>query len=244
MSPPGKTYKKKPKLYKPKKGASTTSLAKRVAKIEAKDKMDTVYYNYGQVASQLLIGPVYAHHLTNTLGWTPIFGSEPASREEESNKVTYKGALLDLYFKANNETSQTTFTVFLVSITDIYGQNFNVATGALGLTAGFHYYANGAQVLLNKKCFKIYEQRRFTLGNNGTALTAPSAQTQYGTDKRIYMKVKKNQTFANPYGNWKDLAAQLDPNKNMYLLVFCDNVADEKNPALNLSVVHTVQQMI
>jgi hypothetical protein len=241
MSPPKKG---KAKLFKPKKGTSTTSLAKRVKKIEAKDKMDTVYYNYGNVFSQLLGTPYNVFHLSNLTAWTPIFGSQ-AGREEESNKTTYKGLGLDLYFRANNETAQTTFTVFLVSITDLYGQNFNVATGALGLTAGYHYYANGSQVLLNKRCFKIHKSRRFTLGNNGTALVNPSAQTQYGTDKRIYMKVKKNQVFNNPYGNWKDLYAPLDPNKNMYLLVFNDNVLEDgKSPALNMSVVHTVQQMI
>ena len=241
MSPPGKTLKKgKGKA----KATGMAALSKKVSKLEKKDKMDTVYYNYGNVFSNLLFSPYNVFHLTNLTNWVPIFGSQ-AGRESEANKTTYKGLVMDLYFKANSETNQTTFTVFLVSITDLYGQNFNVATGALGLTAGFHYYDNGGQVILNKKCFNIHQQRRFTLGNNGTALTAPSAQTQYGTDKRIYMKVKKNQVLANPYGDWKDLNAPLDPNKNMYLIVFNNNaVQDEKSPALNISIVHTVQQMI
>jgi len=243
MSPPGKTLKKGNGKGK-KKGASTTSLAKRVSKIEAKNKMETVYYNFGNVFTQLLGTPYNVFHLTNCSGWIPIFGSQ-SGRDTEANKTIYRGVALDLYFKANSETANTTFTVFLVSITDLYGQNFNSATGALGLTAGFHYYANGSQVLLNKKCFKIHKSKRFTLGNNGTALTAPSAQTQYGTDKRIYMKVKKNQVFANPYGDWKDVYCPPDPNKNMYLLVFNDNVmGDAHSPALNMSVIHTIQQMI
>jgi len=225
----------------PTKGKTYQALSSAIKKLEAKNKMDTVYLNYGNVFSQLLTGPYHVFHLTNTNSWISIFGTD--ANDGEGNKITYKGLGMDLYFRSFTETQNVTFTVFLVSITDLIGQNFNVATGALGLTNGFHYYDQAGQVLLNKKCFNIHAKRRFQLGNNGTALTTPSAQMQYGTEKRMYFKVKKNQVFQNPYGDWKDIQAQLDPNKNMYLLVFQNNGgADADYPAVDINVVHTVQK--
>jgi len=218
-------------------------LTTEIKKLIAKDKKDTVYLNYAQQSANLLPAFVNVFHLTNTQAWIPIFGTD--ANDGEGNKITYKGLGMDLYFRSFSETSNVTFTVFLVSLTDLIGQNFNVATGALGLTAGFHYYYNDGMVLLNKKCFTIHNRKRFQLGNHGTVLTAPSAQMQYGSEKRIYMKVSKNQVYANPFGNWKDIQAQLDPNKNMYLLVFTnDTNGDEQAPALNINTVHTVQKNI
>ena len=219
------------------------SLTKKIKNMEATIKMDKVYLNYGTAVSNLLLGPVQAYHLTNTQSWISIFGTD--ANDGEGNKITYKGLGIDMYFRSFSEPKNISFTVFLVSLTDLIGQNFNVATGALGLVAGFHYYESpsGGQVLLNKKCFKIHTKRRFQLGNNGTALGNPSAMMQFGTERRLYFKVSKNQVFQNPYGDWKDIQAQLDPNKNMYLLVFCNNSgADAQNPALDFNVVHTVQK--
>lgn len=236
---PRKTTSTKPrKQYKAK---SYKTLSTRMKKLEAIQKQDKVYLNYGNVVNQNLAGNVEVFHLTNTASWNVIFGTD--AQDADNNKVIYKGLGMDLYFNSANEPANITFTCFLVSLTDLIGVNFNVNTGNLSLVNNFHYTIQGAQVLLNKKCFKIHKVKRFTLGNNNTALSAPSAQKQYGTDYRFYWKCSKNQVFMNPYGDWKPINAQLDPNKNMYLLVFNDNSAlDLESPTLQYNVVHTVQK--
>lgn len=234
-----KTAVKRP--YKKRSLKTYKSLSSAIKQLQAKDAKQTQYLNYGQTVNSNLSGPVEAFHLTNTNSWNVIFGTE--ANDADCNKVIYKGLGMDLYFQSNNETAQITFTVFLVSLTDLIGQNFNVGSGALSLVNNFHYVVQGSQVLINKKCFNIHKVKRFTLGNHGAALSTSAAQTQYGTDKRLYFKVPKNQVFQNPYGDWKPIPAQLDPNKNMYLLVFNDNSAlDLENPTMQMNVVHTVQK--
>lgn len=238
---PRKSNPNKPRKQRVAKSYKT--LTTRMKSLEAKQKQQTQYLNYGNVVNNNVSGNVEVFHLTNTNSWNVIFGTD--AQDADCNKVIYKGMGMDIYIQSANEPANVTFTCFLISLTDLIGQNFNVATGVLSLVSGFHYSIQGAQVLLNKKCFKIHKVKRFTLGNNSTALTAPSAQKQYGTDMRFYWKLSRNQTFQNPYGDWKPIQAQLDPNKNLYLLVFNDNSAlDLENPTIQYNIVHTVQKSL
>jgi len=236
---PRKTTVKKPrKQYKAK---SYTTLTKRLKKVEAKQKQDTQYLCYGNVSNANLSGPVEVNHLTNSNSWNVIFGTD--AQDADCNKVIYKGFGMDVYIQSSNEPANITFTCFLVSLTDLIGSNFNVNTGALTLVNNFHYTVQGSQVLLNKKVFKIHKVKRFTLGNNNQALSTSTAQRQYGTDMRFYWKLKRNQVFQNPYGDWKTVNAQLDPNKNIYMLIFNDNVAaDLESPTCQYNIVHTIQK--
>ena len=228
----------------PQKPTSYNKLTKAIKRLEAVNKQDHIYLNYGNVVTPTnLSANVDVFHLTNTNNWNVIFGTDAA--DADTPKVIYCGLGMDIYINSNNEPAQIQFTCFLVSLTDLIGQNFNVGSGALGLTSGFHYSIQGGMVLLNKKCFNIHKMKRFVLGNNATALSNPSAQTQHGSDKRFYWKLSRNQTFMNPYGDWKPINAQLDPNKNLYLLVFNDNSAlDLENPQIQFNIVHTVKKNI
>ena len=60
--------------------------------------------------------------------------------------------------------------------------------------------------MMNKKIFNIHRIMRRTLTNHGTAVSAPSAQTQYGTDFRFYIKHSPRSTITNAVGDWKALS--------------------------------------
>jgi len=232
------------KLAYPQKKQSYAKLSKAIKVLEKKQKMETQQLNYGNVVTPTNLSANFDQfHLTNTNNWNVIFGTD--AEDSDSPKVVYKGLVMDILVTSNNEPAQIQFTCFLVSLTDLIGSNWNVNTGALTLVANFHYSIQGGMVLLNKKCFNIHKTKRFVLGNNGTALANPSAQTQYGTDRRFTWKLSRNHNFVNPYGNWKPLQAVLDPSKNLYLLIFNDNSAlDLENPQVQYNIVHTIEKAI
>jgi len=223
---------------------AVTTLAKAVKSIQRKMKQKTIMLNYGQTFdNQFLSSAVDVFKLSNYTNWTRIFGA--AADDEAGNKAIHKGFGCDLYFDANSETDATHMTVFLVSLKDnIRGAAFSNTTGALSLSGGVDFYNNGGFVLLNKNVFNIHSVKRFTLGNNGVGLGSSTAQTQFGSDRRIYMKVKCNKTIYNPAGNWKDLQCSQDASDNYYILVFNDNgILDAAYPRMRAAIVHTVEQL-
>jgi hypothetical protein len=136
--------------------------------------------------------------------------------------------------------------VFLVSLKDnARGGLFNNSSGVLSLSNNIDYYTNGGGfTMLNKDSFNIHGVRRFTLGNNGVGLGSSTAQTQYGTDRRIYMKIKCNKVIMSTLGNWKQLDCSQDPSDNFYVLVCNDNgIFDATYPRMRATVVHTVEQL-
>lgn len=231
------------RLTKPKSTAITT-LAKAVKNIQLKMKQKTIMLNYGQQFDNSLIsGDFDQFKLSNYSAWTPIFGA--SGDDGTANKMIHKSFGLDMYINANSESDETHFTVFLVSLKDdMRGAGFNNTNGTLSLSSGFDYYQTSGFTMLNKKNFNIHGIRRFTLGNNGVGLGSSTAQTQYGTDRRVYLKMRCNKTVTNSTGNWRDLGCSPDPSDNYYLLVFNDNgIFDATYPRVRINVVHTVEQL-
>lgn len=221
-----------------------TTLAKAVKSIQLKMKAKTVILNYGQqFDNPNLSSDVDVFKLSNYSAWNRIFGA--SADDEHANKMIHKGFGIDMYFSASSEPNQTNFTVFLVSLKDnIRGGAFSTTSGALTLAGNVDYYNQAGFTLLNKANFNIHAIKRFTLGNNGVGLGSSTAQTQYGTDRRIYMKMRCNKSIYNVNGNWKSLDCSQDPSDNYYLLVFNDNgILDAEFPRMRATVVHTIEQL-
>lgn len=221
-----------------------TTLAKAVKSIQSKMKRKTIMLTYGQqFDNSLLSGDVDQFKLSNYTSWSPIFGT--SANDGTQNKTIHKSFGLDMYFNSNSETDPINFTVFVVSLKDDFkAGGFNNTNGTLSLSNFVDYYSNQGLVLLNKKNFNIHGVRRFTLGNNGVGLGSSTAQTQYGTDRRIYMKVRCNKTIVNAIGDWSALQCSPDPSDNYYVLVFNDNgIFDATYPRVRINVVHTVEQL-
>ncbi len=194
------------------------------------------------------MGDVEVFKLSNISNWSAIFGT--GADDGQANAMIHKSMGIDMYLTLENtvnEPDATQFTIFLVSLKDEFNSNsnnFNNTTGALTLASGFHYAVSGGLVMINKKVFNIHAVKRRVLTNHGTALTAPSAQTQGGTDMRCYIKYAPRKKIVAPYGNWSALACPGDPSKNYFLLVFNDNSAlDLQSPKIQINVVHTVEQL-
>lgn len=221
--------------------SNVQALAKAVSSLKRSMRTQHQYLNYSQGSSALaLTGDVQILNLSAYSAWNPLFGT--TANDATDNRAVHSSFGLDMYFNCANEIDRIGFTVFLVSLKDSIGSAFTASSGALSLVNGDHYAMINGQALLNKKVFTIHKTKRFELSNNGTALTAPSAQTQFGTDRRFYWKCRVNKMIINPTGDWKSMSSAQDPSKNYYLLVFNDNSAiDLQNPTLSYAVVHTIK---
>jgi len=231
------------KLLKAKPTAITT-LAKAVKSIQRKMKEKTIMLNYGQqFDNQLISGDFDQFKLSNYSAWSPIFGT--AANDGTANAMVHKSFGIDMYINCNSETDRTNFTIFLVSLKDSARNGiFNNTNGTLSLTNAVDYYSNSGFTLLNKKSFNIHGIKRFQLGNNGVGLGSSTAQTQFGTDRRIYMKMRCNKKVEAAGTDWTTMGCSPDPSDNYYLLVFNDNgIFDATYPRVQLNVVHTVEQL-
>jgi len=223
-----------------------TTLAKAVKSIQSKMKQKTVTLNYGEnVSNALLSSQLDIFHLTKYSAWNGIFGAN--ADDTTANSAIHKGFGIDMYIDSASETDPINFTVFLVSLKDdIRGGAFNRVSGALSLNDSEDYYTYQGFSMLNKKCFNIHATKRFTLGNNGVGLGSSTAQTQFGTDRRFYMKKRFSHKITNndSNGNWKSLNCSQDASDNYYLLVFNDNnLLDATYPRIRYNIVHTVEQL-
>lgn len=204
--------------------------------------------NYQQTFSTGVTADATIFKLSNISSWSAIFGT--GADDGTANSMVHKSMGIDMYLTLENtvnEPDTTEFTIFLVSLKDEFNtnsNNFNQLTGDIVLSAGFHYAVNGGLVMLNKKVFNIHAVKRRVLTNHGQALSASSAQTQGGTDMRLYLKYSPRKKIVAPYGNWKDIACPGDPSKNYFLICFNDNSAlDLQNPRMKINVVHTIEQL-
>jgi len=237
---------RKSKLNKLAKGKNTTTktLASQIKSIQKQIKRKSIYLNFGQQFDKTLSSDVDIFKLSNYSNWVNIFGS--SSNDSEANKMIHKSFGLDMYLESSTEPNSIQFTVFLVSLKDqIRGAAFNNSNGNLTLANNTDYYAQNGLVLLNKSAFNIHAVKRCVLGNNGVGLGSSTAQTQYGTDRRYYMKVSCNKTVGDsPQGDWRNMDCSPDPSDNYYLLIFNDNgILDAENPRVRINVVHTVEQL-
>jgi len=227
------------------KGKSTKiqTLAKAVSRIQRSMRTKCEYLTFQQSGNVGVTGDVYVYNLCDYLNMGNLFGS--SGDDTSQNRIIHQSFGVDMYLTLENtinEPDTTQFTVFMVSLRDIIGSDFVPSTGGLTLTPGAHYAINGGLVLLNKKIFNIHKVKRVVLTNHGTALSAPSAQTQGGTDWRGYWKFSPRSliTNATTNSNWKGLRSALDPSKQYYILVFNNNSgADLQNPVFQYNAVHT-----
>lgn len=174
------------------------------------------------------------------------FGS--TANDLESNRLFDKSMTIQLKFSCGNELSNVNYTMFLVSLKDSAndGDMFDPTTGDLELDPGVHYNPNVStqlgQVMLNRKCFNIHYYKRFTIGNNGSALTQATAQGQLKSERIFTIKKKLNNWITNPTGDvWGNMATARDPSKQYYLLIFNDdNTLDLEYQNLAYNIVRAV----
>lgn len=224
------------------KPTAITTLAKAVKSIQLKMKQKTVMLNFGEkIDYSNLSSNVDIFPLSKFSNWNPIFGT--GANDTEANKCIHKSFGIDMRFEANSETDATNFTIFIVSLKDnVVG--FNNTSAGLSLTSDLDYHQEDALAMVNKKSFNIHYVKRFTLGNNGVGLGSSTAQTQYGTDRRFYTRIRCNKSITNPHGDWKSLTCSPDPSDNYYLLIFNDNgILDATYPRVRCNIVHTVEQL-
>lgn len=224
---------------------SNAKLQKQINALRKNANRNVEYLNLVQTVDNVNVtSPALSLGLSYFSGMSGTFGT--TGDDFESSKIIHKSFGMDCYVtlenSVNNEESTIGFTAFLVSLRDEIGPYFLPGTGGLTLTAGITHESIKGMVLLNKKMFKIHKTKRFTLSNHDTALTAPSAQNQFGTDRRWYWRFSPNKTISNPYGNWKALNSANDPSKTYYFLLFTDNTsADLESPACSITAVHTMK---
>lgn len=220
------------------------ALAKAVRSLQRKAKSEAEYLNYSQNIDNNNLGTVNVWNLSYYSSWARVFNT--STNDDTPNKMIHKSFGMDVRVSlentVNNEEETVNFTAYLVSLRDDIGGYFAPGTGSLTMVDGQTHSTLRGMVLLNKRLFNIHKMKRFTLTNYGTALTAPAAQSQYGTDRRWYWRMPVNKMVTNPTGDWKVLNSAQDPSKTYFLIVFSDNsTADLESPALNASIVHTIK---
>jgi len=178
--------------------------------------------------------------------WTPIFGT--SSNDGIANQIQHVSLKMTIYCTLENvinEPDTIGVSLFLCSMKDNIGQNFNPATGLVTLVPGFHFTTLQGQVIVNSKVIKVHKVKRLMLTNHGSALGVPSAKNQDGTDYRASWYLKTNKRIVNPYGDWRQLICPPDPSLNYFLLAFNDNsVVDLQSPKLQLNIVHNTKSIL
>lgn len=222
-----------------KKATTLPKLAKQVRSLQRYVKRDQLYLNYSQTWANSTVSSTYtAFHLNDFSSWGRIFGT--TANDDVANGIIWKSSGLDMKFTTGNEPANVNFTVMLLQCKDA-AKPLIGSTGALTLTNGDTHYTQSGLTMVNKKFFNILRIKRFSLGNNGQTASQSTAQTQFGTDRRYYMKISPNKKIVNPTGDWKNLTQSLDPSGNYYLVVFNDNSAlDLESPDVTMNAVHTV----
>lgn len=241
----GKRARTIPKTKAKDKRPTNAKLQRQINRLRSQVNRDVEHLNLVQVVDNVNVTqPALSLGLSYFSGMTPTFGT--SNDDFESSKIIHKNAVLDCYVSlensVNDEESTIGFTAFIVSLKDEIGPYFLPGSGGLTLTAGITHETIKGMVLLNRKMFRIHKSKRFTLTNHNTSLANPSAQTQFGTDRRWYWKINPNKVVSNPYGNWKALNSANDPSKTYYFLLFTDNTsADAESPACSITAIHTMK---
>lgn len=220
------------------------ALAKSVRTLQRKVRSQHQFLNfsYGE-SNRTIVSNYEVIPLCNFSALNPIFGT--SGNDGYDNKIIHQSFGIDMYLQANTESDLVRMTIFLVSLKDAIGSAFNPSTGALTLTNGDHYAQVDGQSFLNKKAFNIHKVKRLQFTNHGSALTNSTAQTQKGTDCRMYWKWSPRSMVTNPTGDWRSLSSALDPSKQYYLLIMNDNSSlDLENPTITYARVHTFKTVV
>lgn len=239
---------------------SVAKLAKQVKTLQRKERRNHQYLNFVDKGAYLTVNADYQNvNLCNYQGLValgPIFGT--GNEDCQGNQMIHKAMGIHCYVDLENinginEEGTVHFSAFLVSLKDAAnnGTMFNPSTGSLNLVPNVDYVMSsvgagqtGGMVMINKKKFTIHRKKFFTLSNREQGLGIAASQTQYGTNKQWYWKLKMNNFIKNPQGNWASLQTALDPSKQYYLILFNDNtLLDSEAPQWQYSVVHTIQTL-
>lgn len=222
-----------------KKSSGLASLARKVNTLVRARRQNAQWLNMTRAETNQSLAQFYQYNMCLFSSMTPLFGT--TTDDLADPKVLYHSTKVQcrvtLENSVNNEESTTRFSAFLVSLRDRIPQSkFNNSLGTLTLTNGQDYTINQGIAYLNRKIFNIHKTKYFTLTNYNTALTAPAAQSMYGTDMEWSWSMAPKMTIEHPAGNWSALASALDPSKQYYVLVFSDNqTGDLENPDVTIS---------
>lgn len=225
---------------------NVVKLAKAVKSLQRVNKRAAVWNQLTRVYNANVQSDYMYYELDKFSSMTLQFGT--ASNDTHSNKIVNYSDLIRTNINLENagltETGRINFHCFLVSLKDEIGAAFNPSTGAITLTAGTHYFTSQGLFILNPKCFKIHDSKRFILDNHGVALTSSTAQTQYGTEISFDMYLRRNQMVQTTGADWGAAACPPDPSKNAFVLIFNDNsILDVEYPALNIAHKKVVKSL-
>lgn len=230
-------------VYKPKPKKNTLAKVNRQIKtIKSTLKKERVY---GQMVQyyNLTIGSDYTYvNLCDFASQGGVFGT--SANDLTGNKAKICSIDLDMYLTASSEKDTIGYTIFLVSLKDNIGSDFNTYTGALGASINNHYVYYNGMAKLNTAVFKIHKTKRITMTNFGKAIGDPTSKQQFGIDCRWNWKIRPNKLVKNAYGDWRGLHSSVDPSNQYYLMIFNDNSAlDAENPNIKINQLNNYEVM-
>jgi len=225
------TYRRSNKVYALERKVNSLIRSKRVA---------TQWLNM-QRNDTNSIAQFYWYNACNFVNGNPMFGTTTDDFDDpkvrfHSTSINCRVSLENL---VNNEEETTRFTAYLVSLKDRISQaKFSNTAGTLTLSPIQDYNLLQGVAYLNHKMFKIHCTKRFTLTNYGTALSAPAAQSEFGTAHEWTWSIRPNSIIENANGNWNTLASSMDSSKQYFVLIFSDNqTGDLESPSVNINQI-------
>lgn len=230
-----------------KKTPGVAQLARRVDRLVRSRKQATQWLNLQRSETGASIAQFYWYNMMNFANSNSMFGTSADDFSDPKIRLhsTTINCRVSLENQVNNEEETTRFTAFLVSLKDkIPSSKFTNTSGALTLAPITDYNLIQGVAYLNHKLFKVHRVKRFTLTNYGTALSAPAAQSQFGTAHEWTWSVRPNSIIENTQGNWNVLSSAMDPSKQYYLLVFSDNqTGDLESPAVSINQISNFKRI-
>lgn len=230
-------------VYKPKKPKQTLAkVDKQIKSIKNTLKKERVYGQKVQYYNVTPTGDLTYLNLCDFASQVGVFGT--AANDLTGNKTKICSIDLDMYLTASSEKDTIGYTIFLVSLKDNIGSDFNTYTGALGASINNHYIFYNGMAKLNTSVFKIHKSKRITMTNFGKAIGDPTSKQQFGLDCRWNWKIRPNKIVKNAFGDWNTLHSSVDPSNQYYLLIFNDNSGvDFENPNIKLTQLNNYEVM-
>ena len=251
----GRTFKKRStrpyrrRAYRPTR--SVAALAKRVSILSRRMRQkNPPLILTRSVNNTAVSAPLVTYGLDQYNSMTQVFGT--GTDDLTCNRVIDTSDVLDITCRLENaslladEVDTINFTCYMVQLKDATAGNQYTGAGSLNISNVNDNVSTpnpGAHALLNLKYFKILKTKKFTLTNNGVALSASTAQTQFGTDMRWTWKIRQPRLIENPTGNF-NVRPPVDPSKARFLLFFNDNQTfDVAAPSIIINHVKTLRQI-
>lgn len=236
-------FQAKRKAYKPDK----TALVKKVNKLARAVKGSYTLQYLQNRGSSTMAAPYLGINLIQWPAFKQIYGTGAPDWVDE-NSFVLKTMKVDLIMRIANELDNVDYSMFVVQLKGAANTVYDKSTGALSLTQDLHYARNDlgdskeGSVFLNPSMFKILLQRRFTIGNNGQAISSGAGLPNLFVNKRVTKTFVINQTYTNPAGNVSALAASIHPSKQYYILFFNNNLSgDLQHNVVDYNIINTIK---